>query len=105
MRIGSYILGITVAAPEPLSKRTAWVRDCPGGLADSHCHRLPWGVDENSPLLQAIVAIRLLLSSWAGMEEKTESNDEQIRIQDTAMNRGGQVAKFINKLGVKDGLV
>ena len=61
------------------------------------------GGDENDPAFQAIVAIRLLLSSWARMEDQTESRDERIHIQDIAMRWGRQVDKFISQLRDRDG--
>ncbi len=59
--------------------------------------------DEDDPAFQAIVALRLLLSSWARMEDQTESRDERTRIQDIAMNWGRQVDKVINQLRERDG--
>ena len=64
---------------------------------------LPDDVDESNPAFQASVAIRLLLSSWARMEDQTESREERTRIQDTAMNWGRQVDKAINQLRDRDG--
>ena len=64
---------------------------------------LPENVDESNPAFQASVAIRLLLSSWARMEDQTESREERTRIQDTAMNWGRQVDKAINQLRDRDG--
>lgn len=55
-------------------------------------------VDESDPAFQATVALRLLLSSWARMEDQTQNRDERIRIQDTAINWGRQVDKVINQL-------
>ncbi len=59
--------------------------------------------DENDPAFQAIVALRLLLSSWARMEDQTESRDERTRIQDIAMNWGRQVDRVINQFRERDG--
>ena len=59
--------------------------------------------DENDPAFQAIVAIRLLLSSWARMEDQTESREERTRIQDIAINWGRQVDKVIDQLRERDG--
>ena len=56
---------------------------------------LPEDVDESNPVFQASVAIRLLLSSWARMEDQTESREERTRIQDIAMHWGRQVDKAI----------
>ena len=61
------------------------------------------GGDENDPTFQAIVAIRLLLLSWARMDDQTESRDERARIQDIAMNWGRHVDKFISQLRDRDG--
>ena len=60
-------------------------------------------IDEDDPAFQAIVALRLLLSSWARMEDQTESREERTRIQDIAMNWGRQVDKVINQLRERDG--
>ena len=65
--------------------------------------RLNENGDENDPAFQAIVAIRLLLSSWARMEDQTESKEERTRIQDISMNWGRQVDKVINQLRERDG--
>ena len=62
---------------------------------------LPDDVDETDPAFQASVAIRLLLSSWARMEDQTESRDERRRIQNTAINWGRHVEKVINYLRAK----
>ena len=59
--------------------------------------------DENDPAFQAIVALRLLLSSWARMEDQTQILEERMRIQDIAMSWGRQVHKFISQLREKDG--
>ncbi len=64
---------------------------------------LPEDVDENDPAFQASVAIRLLLSSWARMEDQTESREERTRIQDISMNWGRQVDKAISQLRDRDG--
>ena len=59
--------------------------------------------DESDPAFLASVAIRLLLSSWARMEDQTESREGRTRIQDIAMNWGRQVDKVIGRLREKDG--
>lgn len=59
-------------------------------------------IDEDDPLFQCIVALRLLLSSWARMEDHTVSQDDRMRIQDTAMNWGRQVHKVITYLRDRD---
>lgn len=59
--------------------------------------------DEDNPAFQAIVAIRLLLSSWARMEDQTESREERARIQNIAMTWGRQVDKVISQLRERDG--
>ena len=65
--------------------------------------RLDEDGEEDDPTFQAIVAIRLLLSSWARMEDQTESRDERTRIQDVAMRWGRQVDKVISQLRDRDG--
>ena len=64
---------------------------------------LPEDIDESNPAYQASVAIRLLLSSWARMEDQTESREERTRIQDVAMNWGRQVDKAISQLRDREG--
>ena len=59
--------------------------------------------DENDPAFQAIVAIRLLLSSWARMEDQTEPREDRTRIQDIAIKWGRQVDKVISQLRERDG--
>ena len=59
--------------------------------------------DESDPGFQASVAIRLLLSSWARMEDQTESRDERTRIQDISMNWGRHADKVFNQLRERDG--
>ena len=43
--------------------------------------RLGEEIDEDDPAFQAIVTIRLLLSSWARMEDQTESREARTDIQ------------------------
>ena len=59
--------------------------------------------DESNPAFQAIVAIRLLLSSWARMEDQTEPPEDRKRIQNIAINWGRQVDKVISQLRERDG--
>lgn len=65
--------------------------------------RISENVDENDPAFKSIVAIRLLLSAWARMEDETVLQDERARIQDIAINWGRHVAKFIDRLQERDG--
>ena len=65
--------------------------------------RLDESGDEDDPAFQAIVAIRLLLSSWARMEDQTESREERTRIQNIAWHWGRQVDKVINQLREREG--
>ena len=60
-------------------------------------------IDENHPAFEASVAIRLLLSSWARMEDQTENKEERKRIQDIATNWGRQVDKAITQFREKNG--
>ena len=60
-------------------------------------------IDENHPAFLASVAIRLLLSSWARMEDQTESRGERTRIQDISIRWGRQVNKVISRLRERDG--
>ena len=60
-------------------------------------------VNENNPVFLASVTIRLLLSSWARMEDQTESKDERIRIQAISTDWGRQVSKVISRLRERDG--
>ena len=64
--------------------------------------RLSAESDENDPAFQAVVALRLLLSSWGRMEDQTESKEERARIQNIAMNWGRQADKVINQLRERD---
>ncbi len=64
--------------------------------------RLDENIDESNPLFEASVAIRLLLSSWARMEDQTESREERMHIQNIGMNWGRQVDKVINQLRERD---
>lgn len=64
--------------------------------------RLDENIDESHPLFEASVAIRLLLSSWARMEDQTESREERMHIQNISMNWGRQVDKVINQLRDRD---
>ena len=61
------------------------------------------GASEDHPAFLASVAIRLLLSSWARMEDQTESREERTRIQDISMRWGRQVDKVISRLRERDG--
>ena len=72
-------------------------------LIDQIEERIGPGVDEDDPAFEAIVALRLLLSSWARMEDQTESRDERTRIQDIAMNWGRQVDKVMSRLRERGG--
>ena len=58
---------------------------------------------ENDPAFLSTVAIRLLLLSWARMEDQTEPMVERTRIQDIAINWGRQAHKFISQLRERDG--
>ena len=64
--------------------------------------RLDESRDESDPAFQATVALRLLLASWARMEDGTESEQERRRIQDIAMNWGRQADRFISQLRDRD---
>lgn len=61
------------------------------------------GANEDHPAFLASVAIRLLLSSWARMEDQTESREERTRIQHISMRWGRQVDKVISRLRERDG--
>jgi len=65
--------------------------------------RIALDVDEDDPLFQAVVALRLLLSAWARMEDQTESRDERTQIQHISMNWGRQVDKVMKRLRERDG--
>ena len=55
-------------------------------------------IDENDPAFQASVAIRLLLSSWARMEDQTINREERANIQYIAMLWGRQAEKMLSQL-------
>ena len=59
--------------------------------------------DDDTSVFQAIVAIRLLLLSWARMEDQTESQSDRTRTQDIAMNWGRQADKVMDQLRERDG--
>ena len=59
---------------------------------------LPDDAEENDPAYQSIVAIRLLLSSWARMEDHTESREARLQIQEIGRDWGKQVAKVLSHL-------
>ena len=56
------------------------------------------GLDPDDPAFQASIAIRLLISSWARMEDQTEPSEERRRIQNIAINWGRHVEKVITHL-------
>ena len=64
--------------------------------------RLSDDVDEAHPAFQATVAIRLLLTSWARMEDQTDAREKRARIQDIATDWGRQVDKSISQLRDRD---
>ena len=59
-------------------------------------------LDESDPAFQASVAIRLLLSSWARMEDRTMPDDERKHIQHIAEQWGHDAYKHINQLRERD---
>ena len=59
---------------------------------------MPDSADPDSPHYQAIVAIRLLLSSWAKMETDIEARAERARVQEIARDWGRQVDKALHQL-------
>lgn len=60
-------------------------------------------IDENDPVFQATVAIRLLLSAWARMEDQTAERNARMEIQNTAQTWGRHADKMINQLRDRDG--
>ena len=60
-------------------------------------------VDESNPAFQAAVTLRLLLTSWARMEDQTESSEVRRHIQDIGVNWGRQVDKVVKQLRDRDG--
>ena len=60
-------------------------------------------VDEDNPAFQAAVTLRLLLSSWARMEDQTVSLDDRVNIQEIARDWGRQVNKVVKQLRDRDG--
>jgi hypothetical protein len=59
--------------------------------------------DESDPAFQASVAIRLLLISWARMEDQTEAREERMQIQNIATNWGHQSEKLLTQWREKTG--
>lgn len=60
--------------------------------------RIDESIDEDDPAFVSIVAIRLLLQSWARMEDQTESRENRRQIQDVAISWGRQADKMISYL-------
>ncbi len=60
--------------------------------------RLEDSTDELDPAYQAVVAIRLLLASWARMEDQTELDSERRQLQNIVMDWGRHAEKVINHL-------
>ena len=60
-------------------------------------------MDEDDPVFQATVAIRLLLSAWARMEDQTAERSARMEIQNTAQTWGRHADKMINQLRDRDG--
>ena len=60
-------------------------------------------VDESDPAYQSIVTIRLLLSSWARMEDQTGNREARLQIQDMARDWGKHVSKVLNHLRERTG--
>jgi len=59
--------------------------------------------NETDPAFQASVAIRLLLISWARMEDQTEAREERMQIQNIATNWGRQSEKLLTQWREKTG--
>lgn len=55
-------------------------------------------IDENDPAFQATVAIRLLLSSWARMEDQMINREDRANIQYIATLWGRQAEKMLSQL-------
>ena len=92
VRSNQGILHINLNINHPIYGWLKHIEDC-----------LDENIDESDPAFQASVAIRLLLLSWARMEDQTESNRERMHIQTIEMHWGLQVDKVINRLREKDG--
>ena len=60
-------------------------------------------VEESNPAFQAAVTLRLLLTSWARMEDQTVLLDDRRRLQDIASSWGRQVDKVVKQLRDRDG--
>ena len=60
-------------------------------------------LERSEPLFQSIVAIRLLLSAWARMEDQTVVRRDRARIQDMAIDWGRQAEKMISYLREHEG--
>lgn len=60
--------------------------------------RIDESIGEDDAAFMSIVAIRLLLQSWARMEDQTESREARRQIQDVAISWGRQVNKMISYL-------
>ena len=58
---------------------------------------------EGDPLFESIVAIRLLLSAWARMEDQTDAREDRKRIQDTALDWGRHAEKMLTYVREREG--
>jgi len=66
-------------------------------------NELDENADESDPAFQASVAIRLLLISWARMEDQTEAREERVQIQNISTNWGRQSDKLLTQWREKTG--
>ena len=64
---------------------------------------LEFNVSDSNPLFESIVAIRLLLSAWARMEDQTDSRSDRMRVQDTALDWGRHAEKMLSYLREREG--
>ena len=60
-------------------------------------------LEESDPLFESIVAIRLLLSAWARMEDQTDARADRMRIQNTAQDWGRHAEKMLSHMREREG--
>lgn len=63
----------------------------------------PSALKAGDPLFESVVAIRLLLSAWARMEDQTDARNDRMRIQNTAQDWGRHAEKMLSHMREREG--